>query len=454
MENPEQYDSLASRIMGGNCVLVLGPDASTVSGGSEEIPIYTAFARRLADDVSKRLSEEQRSDLNADDLRHVSQIWQEINRNSAMLQQKCQRFYEQYSSETTEFHRNIAALPFQVCVTTTPDDFLYNAMTLAKKTPVRNFYNFKRSQEFRISEFSVENPLIYHLYGHREKPESLVITENDLIDFLTNVIRKSPPLPEQITGILSRPDSSCLFVDLGFKNWYLRVLMRSLGLMNHTEKSVALEPPEFFAQSKQHQAMLYFSAGNTMEFQQESLNEFAVRLRYAYEAMAGTREEAPVSEPSATAPLAFLSYASEDREIVERLSQVMKAGGVSIWVDRQNLRGGDNWERVIAHVIEKQVNYFIPVQAMGMTRPEGVFYDEIRLALARQNRMRDGVKFVIPVHTESRYRLERLNELKFNSISIAAVNDGAKELVRSILEDWNARQAPIGNVTAPSSLTN
>src|SRR5215472_8479576 len=218
MENLEQYESLASRILGGNCVLVLGPDASTIDGGGEKVPLYTAFARRLADDVSKRLSDEQRSDLNADDLRHVSQIWQEINRNSAMLQQKCQRFYEQYASETTEFHRNIAALPFQVCVTTTPDDFLFNAMTLEKKTPVRSFYNFKRAQEFRSSEFSVERPLIYHLYGHREKPESLVITENDLIDFLTNVIRKSPPLPEQITGILSRPDSTCLFVDLGFKN--------------------------------------------------------------------------------------------------------------------------------------------------------------------------------------------------------------------------------------------
>lgn len=455
MDNPEQYESLASRILGGNCVLVVGPDASTVGSTGDEIPIYTAFARKLAEDVSKRLTEEQRSDLNADDLRHVSQIWQEINRNSAMLQQKCQRFYEQYAGETTEFHRNIAALPFQVCVTTTPDDFLFNAMTMAKKAPIRSFYNFKRAQEFRSSEFSVDHPLIYHLYGHREKPESLVITENDLIDFLTNVIRKSPSLPEQVTGLLSRPDSSCLFVDLGFKNWYLRVLMRSLGLMNHTEKSVALEPPEFFAQSKQHQAMLYFSAGNTMEFQQESLSEFALRLRKAYEAIAGPSEEIMTSpEPPATAPVAFLSYASEDREIVERLSQAMKAGGVAIWVDRQNLRGGDNWERVIAHVIEKQVNYFVPVQAIGMTRPEGVFYDEIRLALGRQNRMRDGVKFVIPVHTESRFRLERLNELKFNSISIAAVNDGANELVRSILEDWNTRQAPLGSTAAMSSLSN
>jgi hypothetical protein len=309
-------------------------------------------------------------------------------------------------------------------------------MTEVNKAPVRNFYNFKKSREFRNAEFSVEHPLIYHLYGHAQDSSSLVITENDLIEFLTNVVRKSPALPEQVTGILSHPDSTCLFVDLGFKNWYLRVLMRSLGLVNHTEKSVALETPEFFAQSRQHQTMLYFSAGNTMEFHQESLNDFAVRLRCAYEAIAGPREQA-IPEPPATAPVAFLSYASEDRALVEQLSQAMKAGGVAVWLDRQNLRGGDNWERVITHVIEKQIDYFVPVQAVGMTRDEGVFYQEIKMALQRQDRMRDGIRFVIPVHTESRYRLERLHEL--NSVPIAS-NDGVSELIRGILEDWSARK--------------
>jgi hypothetical protein len=437
MDNPAQWEGLASRIKGGNCVLVLGPGASTISSGDQEVPAHVAFARQLAVDIGKQLSKEQRRDLNTDDLRHVSQIWQEIKRNSALLQLMCERFYKQYSGETTEFHRNIAALPFQICLSTTPDDFLFDAMTEAGKTPVRNFYNFKKSRDFRGAEFNVERPLIYHLYGHPQDSSSLVITENDLIEFLTNVVRKSPPLPEQITGILSHPDSTCLFVDLGFKNWYLRVLMRSLGLVNHNEKSVALESPEFFAQSKQHQAMLYFSAGNTMEFRQDSLSDFAARLRSAYESIAGPHEEA-IPEPPATAPIAFLSYASEDRDLVERLSQAMKAGGIAVWMDRQNLRGGDNWERVITHVIEKQVDYFIPVQAMGMTRDEGVFYQEIKMALLRQDRMRDGIKFVVPVHTESRFRLERLHEL--NSIPIAT-DDGVSELVHDILEDWGARKA-------------
>jgi hypothetical protein len=70
---------------------------------------------------------------------------------------------------------------------------------------------------------------VYHLYGYPADPLSLVITENDLIDFLVNVVRKEPSLPPEITNTLAR--STCLFIDLGFKNWYLR----SLGLRGHGE---------------------------------------------------------------------------------------------------------------------------------------------------------------------------------------------------------------------------
>jgi len=76
-----------------------------------------------------------------------------------------------------------------------------------------------------------------------------------------------------------------------------------------------------------------------------------------------------------------------------------------------------------------------------MMRLKGVFYDEIELALAQQKRTRPGFKFVIPVHTESRFRLERLDELKFNSISIGDLEGGAKELVDAIVADWNAQKA-------------
>jgi hypothetical protein len=208
--------------------------------------------------------------------------------------------------------------------------------------------------------------------------------------------------------------------------------MKSLDLLGHSEKSFALERPEFFTQSKQHQTMVYFSGTNTMEFHQEPLGEFAVRLRVAYKSIPGPTRQAP--EPPPGAPVVFLSYASEDRDLVERLAERLKSGGVAVWQDKQNLRGGDNWERVLMHVIQSQVHYFVAVQAPGMVaRLQGVFYQEIDEALKRQTRFREGIRFLIPVHTSEHELLPRLSHL--HSISIAT-DDGVSDLIRSIMEDW------------------
>jgi hypothetical protein len=430
-----QMEALASRIEAGNCVLVLGPGSSIDSGPGGDSPIDQRFARTLGESLN--LTRAERRDLNPDDLRLVSQLWQEKNKNSAYLQRQLERFYRQFAGHTTVFHRNIAALPFRLLITTTPDDFMFDALAEVGKKPVRDFYNFRKARPAGRYSVGVNSPLVYHLYGHPEDPSSLVITENDLIDFLTSVVRKDPPLPGQIAEPLSRVDSTCLFVDLGFKNWYLRVLMKSLDLFGHTDKSFALERPEFFSQSRQHQTIAYFSGTNTMDFHQEGLKEFAERLREAYTSIGSAAP--PDRQPAPDAPVVFLSYASEDRDLVERLAQDLKTHGIAVWQDKQNLRAGDNWERMLMQVIQKQVDYVVAVQAPGMAaRLEGVFYQEIDEALKRQTRFGDGIRFLIPIHVNEADLVPTLAHL--HSISIAA-DGGANDLIRSIVEDWTIREA-------------
>ncbi|MBV9158789.1 MAG: toll/interleukin-1 receptor domain-containing protein [Acidobacteriaceae bacterium] len=438
MENIDQTRSLralARRIHDGNCVLVLGPGASTDSVESREIPVHVKLAKKLAGEL--RLSKEDKKDLNSEDLRHVSQVLWALKRSSTLLQEEVIDFYRGYSGKTNEFHRNIAALPFRVCITTTPDDFLETALIQTGKKPMRDFYNFRSARITRMAEPTVDCPLVYHLYGHPDEPQSLVITENDLIDFLTKVISKAPPLPEGLIAKLSRSESTCLFIDVGFKNWYLRVLMRSLGLYEHSEMSFALEGSDFFAQSKQHQTIVYFSASKTpIDFHQDSLNLFVSNLRAAYEQIAEPSRQT-VPEPPPGAPVVFLSYASEDREIVERLGLRLNAAGIAVWMDKQNLRAGDNWERILTQVIEKQVNYVVVIQTPAMLRRnEGVFYEEIDAALQRQKRMKEGLRFLIPVCAGDCSNLPTLESL--HSISVTT-DSGMNDLSRAILEDWNTR---------------
>jgi hypothetical protein len=424
--------ALCRQIQLGNCVLTLGPGANTDLLAGKEVPLSVTLARELASD--ERVSGTK--DLDRDDLRHVSQIIYELDRSLTMLQDRVIEYYAGFQLKTTAFHRNIAALPFRLCITSTPDDFLYNALRDANKSPTRQFYNFRRPRPIQLPEPTVDRPLVYHLYGYPDEPDSLVITENDLVDFLVSVVRNEPPVPPRILAQLGRLETTCLFVDLGFKNWYLRILLRVLQLYGHQEMSIALEAPEFFAQSHQHQTTVYFTASKTIQFRQDSLNEFATNLRATYDSLAQTRQEAVGTLPT-DAPRVFLSYASEDRELVEQLAERLQAAGIAIWQDKQSLRAGDNWYRVLVQVLNKQVDAVVVVQTSAMVRRlEGYFYMEIAEALKRQERIKEGVRFVFPVsagNVESLPMLEHLHCVRVDT------DEGVNTLVRSILEDWQQR---------------
>ena len=106
------------------------------------------------------------------------------------------------------------------------------------------------------------------------------------------------------------------------------VLLRVFGLFGHAQMSVALENPEFFAQSIQHQTTVYFSASKTIQFRQDSLNEFAKKLRETYDSLPECgREPAPQVPPDA--PRVFLSYASEDQVVVDQLAEKLARGEIT-----------------------------------------------------------------------------------------------------------------------------
>jgi hypothetical protein len=78
----------------------------------------------------------------------------------------------------------------------------------------------------------------------------------------------------------------------------------------------------------------------------------------------------------------FLSYASEDGLAVQRIAEALLAAGVEVWFDREELRGGDAWDRRIREQIHV-CRLFVPViSANTETRAEGYFRREWRLAVS------------------------------------------------------------------------
>ena len=93
----------------------------------------------------------------------------------------------------------------------------------------------------------------------------------------------------------------------------------------------------------------------------------------------------------------FLSYASEDAQDAQRICASLRAAGVEVWFDRNELRGGDAWDQSIRRQI-RECALFIPViSSHTQARPEGYFRLEWRLADQRTHLMGRNRAFIVPV---------------------------------------------------------
>ncbi|HVS54191.1 MAG TPA: TIR domain-containing protein [Opitutaceae bacterium] len=111
--------------------------------------------------------------------------------------------------------------------------------------------------------------------------------------------------------------------------------------------------------------------------------------------MASSPPENP--PPPATTGAVFLSYAREDTDAVRRIADALRAFGVEVWFDQNELRGGDMWDAKIKKQI-RECTLFVPVVS-GQTqrRTEGYFRREWKLAVERTHDMATGVAFIVPV---------------------------------------------------------
>jgi TolB-like protein/Tfp pilus assembly protein PilF len=93
----------------------------------------------------------------------------------------------------------------------------------------------------------------------------------------------------------------------------------------------------------------------------------------------------------------FLSYASQDAEAARRICDALQAGGIEVWFDKSELRGGDAWDQSIRRQI-KNCALFIPVVSRHThERTEGYFRLEWKLAVDRSHLIAATKAFLLPV---------------------------------------------------------
>jgi|KBSSwiStaDraftv2_1062776.scaffolds.fasta_scaffold34810_2 hypothetical protein len=437
---PPEFGDLMPSICEGNCVLVLGPRIAMPPALSEggDIPIADYLGRNLLKDLGEERTE-------STTLRDVLMRYDQSEK-SPFLRGRYRQLVSALDRHTTELHQELASLPFKLVILATADRMMANAFRAVGKTGVQEaHYNYRQrlASDVELSLPTSTNPIVYSLFGRHDHPESMVLNDKNLIDYLVTITKGSPPLPDAVRFMLGAPSTLFLFVGFGFTSWWLRLLLRVLDITGvDRQPSLALEDSSTFGQSdtREHQAFfksagIYIQAGDWSAL----ARELAARYREDFApAPAPPTPVSPIVGSGHIRPLVFLSYASEDSDSVNRLRRSLEERGVAVWQDSTNLRAGQNWKTKIEEYIQR-VDYFVFVQTENMDRrdrgrDDGVYNHELKLAIDRAQYKRDDVVFLIHVtlgHCEPRSELTKLHRIAVDT------DQGVATLASHILESFH-----------------
>jgi len=195
-------------------------------------------------------------------------------------------------------HEVLADLHLPLYVTTNPDNFMAAALTARGQAPQREICPWHRDLDWLISLFqddanyvpSPDAPLVYHLFGHDEVPESLVLTADHYLDFLVKVSAEMERIPTYIRGALA--NSTLLFIGYSLYDWEFRVILRGLvATLNQRRrfKHVAVQLDSASGDFKDVDAVQHFLR---QYFQNAEINvfwgntrQFTAELRERWEAV-------------------------------------------------------------------------------------------------------------------------------------------------------------------------
>src|SRR3954447_23339315 len=118
----------------------------------------------------------------------------------------------------------------------------------------------------------------------------------------------------------------------------------------------------------------------------------------------------------------FLSYASQDTEAARRICEALRAVGVEVWFDQNELVGGDAWDAKIRGQIAACALFVPVISAATQARREGYFRIEWKLAAQRTHAMADGTPFLLPIVIDGTRDTEALVPAEFKAVQWTRLN--------------------------------
>jgi hypothetical protein len=247
----QRWPALLRSLSSGKCTPILGPGLlEPITGSTRDL------AQRLAETYNFPLAPFDR-----DDLPQVAQ-YLAVNQSVAFMRDEVERELrallskrvptavaglppdvplskllstagaQRRATDPVEPHQVLAALPVPIYLTANPDNLLVDALYAAQpqrkpQVMICPWY----AEELHFTGAAIEppapaTPLVYHLLGHLDNSDSLVISEDDYFRYLIGVKRNVELIPDSVQRALA--DTALLFLGFRFEDWSFRALLQSV----------------------------------------------------------------------------------------------------------------------------------------------------------------------------------------------------------------------------------
>lgn len=359
----------------GRVVPVVGPDLLTVDSNGQAVPLYTLLAARLAERLKLEAEPATVATLNQVAARYLDRGGN-LERVYSALKGVMPADADLRIPEP--LLKLASIMPLKLFVSTTFDNLLERAINQVRfegrsQTLVIS-YSPQHPTDLPGALENLQSPTVFQLMGRLSAVAyEYAVTEEDTLEFLHS-LQSGGRSPNNLFDELNH--NHVLVIGSGFSDWLARFFIR-------------------LAQNDR----LWMARGETTIADQKALSDdalldflrhFSSRTRvfsagaadFVEDLCAGwvRRMPQPVSSAApAPSPIksdaVFISYASEDRPVAEAISKALEREQIPVWFDREQIKGGDDWEEKIKQGMIK-CSLFAPIISKHALTPEARYFRE------------------------------------------------------------------------------
>lgn len=367
----KEWRILLTAIADKQVIPILGPAVVTVpvaeaTTAAAESPLYAVAAPRLAAELNlpnphsfHSLNDVARAHLGKDSSR-------------VALYSDLRLILRQYETPGSALHALASITDFELYVQSTADDLLARSLTQVRpgfRADRQSFWFHPngRNRNHPHEHADPQNPcdlpskfappLVYQILGALEC-QDYAVWEEDYMEFIYGLIEKRDQLPQLFRNLCT---ANLLMIGAPSEDWIVRFLLRVARGRRLSDGNERLYLTDYAGALPQAMTFFFEKATRHTRVIAGDPCAFAIELAQRWQA----QRSAPATEffermqEDCPKGAVFISYAREDKAAVEMLGRALMQAGVPVWVDKRELRVGENYERALKHAVKNECSFFI-----------------------------------------------------------------------------------------------